>query len=61
MTTARNALENAINVWTERYLQYAPIDGELEYLGFWRENKFCQFRTGGSLRSSDKGDFFGRL
>ncbi len=46
MTTARNALENAINVWTERYLQYAPIDGELEYLGFWRENSFCQFRTG---------------
>ena len=61
MTTARNALENAINVWTERYLQYAPIDGELEYLGFWRENSFVN--SGQELFTviPDKGDFFGEI
>lgn len=61
MTTARNALENAINVWKERYLQYAPIDGELEYLGFWRENSFIN--SGQELFTviPDKGAFFGEI
>lgn len=28
--------------WKEHYLLVAPISGELEYLGFWRENVFVQ-------------------
>lgn len=40
--TRKNELCNAINLWKERYLQYSPIEGELEYLGFWRNNSFVQ-------------------
>lgn len=40
--TRKNELSNAINLWKERYLQYAPVAGELEYLGFWRSNTFVQ-------------------
>jgi hypothetical protein len=29
-----------ILLWKEKYLLTAPLDGELEYLGFWRENIF---------------------
>lgn len=38
----KNELENSISLWKERYLLYAPIAGELEYLGFWRNNSFVQ-------------------
>lgn len=40
--THKNELSNAINLWKERYMQYAPVAGELEYLGFWRNNSFVQ-------------------
>lgn len=40
--TQKNALANAVNLWKERYLQYSPVEGELEYLGFWRDNIFVQ-------------------
>jgi len=40
--TRKNELSNAINIWKERYLQYAPVAGQLEYLGFWRNNRFVQ-------------------
>jgi hypothetical protein len=42
LTTSKNALVNAINVWKEQYLQHAPVAGELEYLGFWRNSAFVQ-------------------
>jgi hypothetical protein len=42
LITRRNELVNAINLWKERYLKYTPIAGELEYLGFWRDNSFVQ-------------------
>ena len=29
-------------LWKEHYLIAAPIDGELEFLGFWRNNNFVQ-------------------
>ena len=29
-----------IRLWKEKYLLVAPFEGELEYLGFWRENSF---------------------
>lgn len=31
-----------IHTWKKQYLQIAPIDGQMEYLGFWRENYFVQ-------------------
>ncbi|RNC63832.1 HlyD family efflux transporter periplasmic adaptor subunit [Proteiniphilum sp. X52] len=40
--TQKNALSNAVSLWKERYLQYSPVEGELEYLGFWRDNSFVQ-------------------
>jgi multidrug resistance efflux pump len=38
--SAVNNLSNMLRLWKEKYLQTAPLDGELEYLGFWRENSF---------------------
>ncbi|MDR0602744.1 MAG: HlyD family efflux transporter periplasmic adaptor subunit [Bacteroidales bacterium] len=35
-----NNLSNLIQIWKEKYLHYSTLDGELEYLGFWRENYF---------------------
>lgn len=57
----KNELSNAINLWKERYLQYAPIDGELEYLGFWRDNNFVQ--SGQELFAiiPNKNDFLGEV
>ena len=40
LLSATNNLANMIRLWKEKYLQIAPLDGELEYLGFWRENSF---------------------
>ncbi|NDV45524.1 HlyD family efflux transporter periplasmic adaptor subunit [Paludibacter sp. 221] len=42
LVTNKTQLNNAINSWKEKYLLYTPISGELEYLGFWRENSFVQ-------------------
>jgi len=38
----RNVLLNSMRQWNVHYLLIAPISGELEYLGFWRENVFVQ-------------------
>jgi len=59
--TRKNELSNAVNLWKERYLQYAPIDGELEYLGFWRDNSFIQ--SGQELFSiiPDKNNILGEV
>lgn len=35
-----NALCGALQQWKEQNLLVAPIDGHLEFLGFWRENTF---------------------
>lgn len=43
--TQRNALLSALRVWKERYLLTAPLDGRLEYLGFWRDNYYIQSGT----------------
>ncbi len=40
LITSTNNLTSMIHIWKEKYLQYATFDGELEYLGFWRENSF---------------------
>jgi len=61
LITQKNALINAVNLWKERYLQYSPVDGELEYLGFWRDNYFIQ--TGQELFSiiPDKNNMVGEV
>lgn len=40
--TRKNELSNAITLWKERYFQFSPVAGELEYLGFWRDNSFVE-------------------
>lgn len=59
--TRKNELSNTINLWKERYLQYSPIEGELEYLGFWRDNSFVQ--SGQELFSiiPDKNNILGEV
>lgn len=42
MMVKRNILETQLRLWEEKYLITAPIDGELQYLGFWRENVAVQ-------------------
>ena len=59
--TRKNELSNGINLWKERYLQYSPVEGELEYLGFWRDNSFVQ--AGQELFSiiPDKNNILGEV
>jgi len=40
LMSATNNLTNMIRLWKEKYLLAAPLNGELEYLGFWRENSY---------------------
>lgn len=61
LTIQKNELMNTITVWKEHYLQYSPIEGELEYLGFWRNNSFVQ--TGQELFSiiPEKNEIIGEV
>lgn len=61
LITQKNALANAIRQWKEHYLQYSPAAGELEYLGFWRDNSFI--RTGQELFSviPDRNNILGEV
>lgn len=38
MVTKYNMLINQIRLWKEQYLFMTPIDGSVQYLGFWRDN-----------------------
>ena len=38
----RNSLMSAIALWKEHYLIQSPIAGEVEYLGFWKDNATVQ-------------------
>ena len=40
LLSATNNLASMIRLWKEKYIHTASLDGELEYLGFWRENSF---------------------
>ena len=40
LVAKRNVLDDELQQWKQRYLFISPIDGVLEYLGFWRENVF---------------------
>lgn len=38
MVAKYNMLANQVHLWREQYLFVAPIDGCVQYLGFWRDN-----------------------
>ena len=42
MLANKSQLINIIHAWKKQYLQISPIDGQVEYLGFWRDNYFVQ-------------------
>lgn len=42
LSASKSQLRNMIYSWKKQYLQISPIDGQLEYMGFWRENYFVQ-------------------
>lgn len=42
LVSSYNNLVNEIKQWKEHYMFIAPIDGRIEYLGFWRDNVFVQ-------------------
>lgn len=56
-----NELINDIEIWKQKYAIYAPIEGQLEYLDFWRENSFVQ--AGEALYSilPEKNEIIGEL
>lgn len=61
LITNRNELDNSLSLWKERYLQFSPIDGELEYMGFWRDN--ISIQSGQDLFSiiPDKNSIIGEV
>lgn len=40
--TRKNNLNSSIQIWKDRNLLISPISGQLEYLGFWKDNHFVQ-------------------
>lgn len=42
LLVSKSQLANTIHAWKKQYLQISPINGQMEYLGFWRENYFVQ-------------------
>lgn len=61
LSAALSQLTNMIHAWKKQYLQISPIDGQMEYLGFWRENYFVQ--SGQELFSilPDQNEIIGEL
>jgi len=61
LMSATNNLANMIRLWKEKYLLTSPLNGELEYLGFWRENSFTP--SGQELFSiiPDENDIVGEV
>lgn len=42
LSVSKSQLSNTIHAWKKQYLQISPINGQMEFLGFWRENYFVQ-------------------
>lgn len=61
LIAAQNSLTGGIALWKQKYVVTSPIDGTLEYLGFWRENSFV--RSGDALYSvmPDKNEIVGEV
>ena len=61
MMTKYNILINQILLWKELYLFVAPIDGTLQYLGFWRNNVHINASTEIFSISPIKNQMIGEL
>lgn len=42
MMAKRNVLQTELRLWEEKYVVKAPMEGMLDYLGFWRDNVVVQ-------------------
>lgn len=42
LLSLRSNLQNQLLLWKNQYLLIAPIDGKVEYLGFWKDYGFAQ-------------------
>lgn len=42
LSASKSQLINMLYTWKKQYLLISPINGQIEYLGFWRENYFVQ-------------------
>jgi len=51
LMTKKNELSNSVSNWKDHYMIISPMSGELEYLGFWKNNCFVQ--SGQELFFSD--------
>lgn len=61
LMSRKNELINNVSIWKEHYLLYSPVEGTLEYLGFWRDNSYIQ--AGQEIFSimPDKNDIIGEV
>lgn len=61
MVVKYNMLSNQIRLWKEQYLFVAPIDGSVQYLGFWRDNVHMNASTEVFSISPTKNHMIGEL
>lgn len=61
MVAKHNVLINEISRWKENYMLCAPIDGIVEYLGFWRENIVVGTSTELFCISPSKNNYVGEM
>lgn len=61
LVSSYNNLVNEIKQWKEHYMFIAPIDGRIEYLGFWRDNVFVQSAQELFTISPQKSNMIGEL
>lgn len=61
MVAKYNMLINQIRLWKELYLFMAPIDGSVQYLGFWRDNVHMNASTEVFSISPTKNRMIGEL
>ena len=61
LMSRKNELINNVSIWKEHFLLYSPVEGTLEYLGFWRDNSYIQ--AGQEIFSimPDKNDIIGEV
>ena len=56
-----NELRNSISAWEQKYIIFTPIDGQVEYLGFWKENVYVQFEQPLFSIIPPKGELIGEV
>lgn len=61
MNAKFNILNSELRQWKEHYLCCSPIEGHIEYLGFWRENTFIPAATELFSISPDRNRYIGEM